>query len=118
VELVAKYCKVSPKWLRDEIDAGRLPHLRAGDKILLDPHAVEEALVARARLTPRLMPLRMVTVYLRQMFDDIDAEKVRRAAEAGELPCVRLSGTLAFDLEAVTAALIERAKRNQTGDAP
>jgi hypothetical protein len=36
------------KWLRDEAEAGRIPHLKAGKALLFDPEAVERVLVERA----------------------------------------------------------------------
>lgn len=49
LELVARRVRVTARWLRDEIDAGRIPHLRAGRRVLLDPEIVEAALLRRAR---------------------------------------------------------------------
>ena len=40
---------VPPHWLRDEIAAGRIPHLRAGRACLFDVDAVEQHLLERAR---------------------------------------------------------------------
>lgn len=37
------------QWLLREAEAGRLPHVNAGGRILFDPEAVEEALIERAR---------------------------------------------------------------------
>lgn len=42
---------VPATWLRSEVDAGRLPHLRAGRRLLLNPQAVETALLERAEQT-------------------------------------------------------------------
>ena len=36
-------------WLRAEADAGRLPHIKAGDRYLFDPETVERLLLDRAR---------------------------------------------------------------------
>jgi excisionase family DNA binding protein len=36
-------------WLRREAQAGRVPAIKAGRRILLDPQAVERALVERAQ---------------------------------------------------------------------
>ena len=41
--------KVSVRWLRQETDAGRIPHLDAGRDTLYSPDAVRAALVRRAR---------------------------------------------------------------------
>lgn len=38
-------------WLAAEVQAGRLPCLRVGRRLLFDPQAVEQALLARARQT-------------------------------------------------------------------
>jgi excisionase family DNA binding protein len=39
---------VPATWLRTEALAGRLPHLRVGRRLLVDPEAVRAALVLRA----------------------------------------------------------------------
>jgi excisionase family DNA binding protein len=45
---MARRLGVTQRWLRDEADAGRVPHLRAGTRYLFAPAAVEAALAARA----------------------------------------------------------------------
>ena len=35
-------------WLRAEAEAGRIPSLRAGRRLLFNPEAVEDALIERA----------------------------------------------------------------------
>lgn len=45
----AKYLRVPPDWLRAECDAGRLPHLKAGDKVLVDLAKIEKLLWERAQ---------------------------------------------------------------------
>ena len=40
---------VPAAWLRAEANAGRVPCLRAGRRLLLNPEAVEAALLARAK---------------------------------------------------------------------
>ncbi len=35
-------------WLRREAEAGRVPHLKAGDRMLFNPKATERALIERA----------------------------------------------------------------------
>lgn len=40
---------IKTAWLRSEADAGRLPHLKAGDRYLFDPHIIEQLLLERAR---------------------------------------------------------------------
>lgn len=45
---------VTQQWLRDEADAGRVPHLRAGRRYLFDPSAVETALARRAAQSPEV----------------------------------------------------------------
>ena len=40
---------VPAKWLRAEAAAGRVPCLRAGRRLLMNPQAVEAALLARAQ---------------------------------------------------------------------
>jgi len=45
---VARRFHVPPKWLRAEAEADRVPHLKAGKTILLNPDIVEKLLVERA----------------------------------------------------------------------
>ena len=45
----ARFLRVPIKWLRDEAEAGRVPHLKAERALLFDPHAVERVLVERAQ---------------------------------------------------------------------
>jgi len=46
---MARRLRVPVKWLREEAEAGRVPHLKAGRAILFDPEATEAALVKRAK---------------------------------------------------------------------
>ena len=46
---LARLLGVSPRWLRDEAEAGRIPHLPAGKTILFDADLVERLLAERAR---------------------------------------------------------------------
>jgi hypothetical protein len=46
---MAKVLGVSSRWLRDEAESGRIPHLPAGDTILFDADLVERVLTERAR---------------------------------------------------------------------
>ena len=48
---MARRLGVRAAWLRSEADAGRLPHVRAGDRYLFDPATVERILLDRARGT-------------------------------------------------------------------
>lgn len=45
----ARLFRVPSPWLRREADAGRMPCLRAGSRLLFDAEAVEEELLTRAR---------------------------------------------------------------------
>lgn len=40
---------VPAKWLRAEAEAGRIPHLRAGNALLFDPQTVERIVFDRLR---------------------------------------------------------------------
>ena len=40
---------VPAAWLRAEADAGRVPHLRVGRRLMVNPQAVERVLLDRAR---------------------------------------------------------------------
>lgn len=40
---------LSMAWLKAEAEAGRIPCLRAGRRLLFDPDAVEQELIERAR---------------------------------------------------------------------
>lgn len=50
---MAHQLRVTSKWLRDEAEAGRVPHLRAGDRLLFDPETGERLLLERARASER-----------------------------------------------------------------
>ena len=45
---MARRLGVTCTWLRSEADAGRVPSLRAGNRYLFSPQAVEAVLAARA----------------------------------------------------------------------
>ncbi len=45
---MARRLGVSVSWLRQEAEAGRLPHLRAERGILFDPETIERMLLERA----------------------------------------------------------------------
>ncbi len=44
----ARRVGVTARWLRDQAEAGRVPHLRAGTRYLFDLAALTEALCSRA----------------------------------------------------------------------
>lgn len=47
--VVARRLHIPANWLRSEVEAGRIPHLKAGKRaILLNPDVVEKLLVERA----------------------------------------------------------------------
>ncbi len=46
---LARMLKVSIRWLRQETDANRIPHLAAGSDTLYAPDAVRAVLVKRAK---------------------------------------------------------------------
>lgn len=48
-ESAARRLGVPATWLRAEVEAGRLPALRAGASLLFDVELVERELLARAR---------------------------------------------------------------------
>lgn len=45
---LAKRLGLSVAWLRAEVDAGRLPHLKAGKRLLFSVEAVRDHLIRRA----------------------------------------------------------------------
>ncbi len=49
INVVARWLRVPARWLRDEAEAGRIPHLKAGRAVLCDVAAVEAVLLERAR---------------------------------------------------------------------
>jgi hypothetical protein len=49
INVAARWLHVPARWLRDEADAGRIPHLKAGRAVLCDVSAVEAVLLERAR---------------------------------------------------------------------
>lgn len=46
---MARLLRVPQKWLQDECDAGRIPHLKTGSGYLFDVPTVERAILARLR---------------------------------------------------------------------
>lgn len=58
----------------------------------------------------QLVSLRALVRHLRRRFGDADAAQLRRDAQAGIIPSVRLGAALAFDIGAVEAALLARAR--------
>lgn len=46
---MARRLRVPVAWLRSEAQAGRLPHVRAGQIYLFHPKSVEDVLIERAR---------------------------------------------------------------------
>jgi DNA-binding transcriptional MerR regulator len=46
---MARRLRVPARWLRAEADAGRIPHLRAGNALLFDPDVVERIILCRLR---------------------------------------------------------------------
>jgi hypothetical protein len=50
---MATRLQVTAKWLRDEAEAKRIPHLKADSRLLFNPEAVEAVLARRAGLTER-----------------------------------------------------------------
>jgi hypothetical protein len=49
LHIAARHLRVPARWLRDEIESGRLPALRAGRAILVHVPTVATALVERAK---------------------------------------------------------------------
>lgn len=52
-EAMARRLRVRPSWLRSEAEAGHIPHVRAEDRYLFDPMAVERVLIERAQQLPK-----------------------------------------------------------------
>lgn len=48
VDDAARRLGLPAAWLRREVKAGRLPHIRAGRRLRVDPDAIDKALAARA----------------------------------------------------------------------
>jgi hypothetical protein len=46
---LARRLRVPVRWLREEAEADRIPHLKAGKALLFDHEAVERVLLDRAR---------------------------------------------------------------------
>jgi len=46
---LAEAMKLPKGWLKAEADAGRIPHLKIGDRYRFDADAVEEVLLVRSR---------------------------------------------------------------------
>lgn len=49
LQVMARRAFVPAAWLRAEAEAGRIPHLKAGCKLLFDPTTVERVLLERAQ---------------------------------------------------------------------
>jgi hypothetical protein len=49
INVAARWLRVPVRWLRAEVEAGRVPALRAGNQFLCDFQTVENALLKRAR---------------------------------------------------------------------
>ncbi|MDP6558260.1 MAG: hypothetical protein QGG71_26590 [Pirellulaceae bacterium] len=49
---LARNLRVTVGWLRDEADAGRLPHVKAGNRYLFNSEAVRRVLLERAATLP------------------------------------------------------------------
>ena len=45
---MARRLRVPAQWLRDEANAGRVPHLKCAEQLLFSPRTVESVLVDRA----------------------------------------------------------------------
>lgn len=50
--LAARVFQVPARWLREEVERGRLPALQAGRSLLFNTAALERALAERAAQTP------------------------------------------------------------------
>ena len=48
---LARRLGVTQQWLRDQADAGKIPCLKAGNRYLFNPLAVQEALAVKAART-------------------------------------------------------------------
>jgi hypothetical protein len=49
IAFLARKLRVPLKWLRSEAENGRIPHIKAGKNILVNPKAVERVLAERAK---------------------------------------------------------------------
>jgi len=49
LHIAARHLRVPARWLRDEVEAGRLPALRAGRAILIHVPTVAAAITERAK---------------------------------------------------------------------
>ena len=50
---MARRLSVTQQWLLDQADAGKIPSLKAGNRYLFNPAAVEDVLAARAARTQK-----------------------------------------------------------------
>lgn len=48
LRMLARHLRVTAAWLRAEAEAGRIPCLRAGRRLLFNPEAVKRVLLKRA----------------------------------------------------------------------
>ena len=100
---MARRVRVTTGWLRDEAAAGRVPCLRAGERFLFVPKAVERALAKRAtcgtaesrRLKRASIPtLRWPTPPAVAAELGVDPEKVGGWILAGELIAVNVAARI------------------------
>lgn len=50
--VMARMCHVPSKWLRDEVEAGRIPALKAGDRLVFRPDIVIPLVIKLAAQIP------------------------------------------------------------------
>ena len=53
---LSRRLKLPVAWIRKEVDAGRLPCLKAGRRLLFSPRAVNRVLLQRASTTTEAAP--------------------------------------------------------------
>lgn len=59
ISQLARIMKVSIRWLRQETDAGRIPHLSAGNDTLYNLSVVQDVFAKRAGQTSKTAELRL-----------------------------------------------------------
>ena len=53
---IARVLRLSSRWVREEAEANRIPHLKAGKRLLFNRSAVEQHLLERARDAGKAVP--------------------------------------------------------------
>jgi hypothetical protein len=92
---MARWLRVTTRWLRAEAEAGQIPHIKADKVLLFDPNVVEAVLIRRAADPEAAGKVRQRDVILPLLTDREVADllaltprQVLRLASRGEIPSI------------------------------